>query len=213
MENDRAVTCGEALTALGFVGLCVAFALHYPNKSEEWAAWMQAFGSVAAIAGAGWIARVQLREGARGAADLRVQQLRAIATLVDQLFVTFNSTAEGLQSRGLTGDLAPYARLRIAPLQVAVAALEAVPLHTIPNAYVGLPLSNLKNMIHHGLEILSAIDVAGPTAHQDGYADLIKRANQFSRHRDRAKEDLDKIWAITEAYKGYNSPVVLARDL
>lgn len=213
MEKNRAVSCGEALTALGIVGLCIAFALHYPEKSEEWAAWMQAFGSVAAIAGAGWIARVQLRETARGEADLRAEQLRAIATLVDQLFVTFSSTADGLQSRLYTGDLAPYARLRVAPLQVALAALEAVPLHTIPNAYLGLPLSNLKNMINHGLELLSTIDALGSTAHHDGYTEVSIRANRFDQHRDRAKQDLEKIWAITDAYKGGKSPVVLARDL
>lgn len=213
MDKDQAVSGGEALTVLGFVGVCIAFALHYPEKSEEWAAWMQAFGSVAAIAGAGWIARGQLRETARGAADLRAEQLRAIATLVDQLFVTFSSTAEGLQSRLYTGDLAPYARLRVAPMQVAIAALEAVPLHTIPNAYLGLPLSNLKNMIHHGLELLSDIDELGATAHHDGYTEVSIRANRFDRHRDRAKQDLDTIWAVTDAYKGGNSPVVLARDL
>lgn len=213
MEKDHAISCGEALTALGVVGLCIAFALHYPEKSEEWAAWMQAFGSVAAIAGAGWIARVQLRETAKREADLRAEQLRAIATLVDQLFVTFSSTSDGLQSRLYSGDLAAYARRRVAPMKVIAAALEAVPLHTIPNAYLGLPLSNLKNMIDHGLELLSDIDQMGPTAHHDRYTEVSIRANRFDRHRDRARQDLDTIWAIAEAYKGGNSPVVLARDL
>lgn len=215
MEKNE-LSCAAIAGIFGVACLVGLFIWQLPRLSGDssvWAAWVQAFGSIAAIAGAGWVARAQSREAAQSAADLRVQQLRAIAALVDQLFVAFSTTAQGLRNRVYTTELASYARLRTAPLKVAVATLETIPLHTLPNAYLGLPLANLKNMIHHGLAILSEIDRQDGAASYDGGAKVSVLVNTFNGHTDRAKEYLDLIWSITEAYNGRKSPVVLARDL
>lgn len=224
MDERKSVSCGEALTALGVIGLCVAFALHYPEKSEDWAAWMQAFGSVAAIAGAGWIARGQVREAQRvenerraaerkAAADARREQLQAIAVFVEQLFRTLDKTASQLQDQISPHDMAAYATNRIAPLKIAISALRDIPVYQLPNAYIGLQVLNITNCAAHVVRILEDIEKAVPTLELEGIASVIGAADEVGRYRDRASRDLEAIQALTDRYDGMNSPVILARHL
>lgn len=224
MEEGKSVSCGEALTALGVIGLCVAFALHYPEKSEDWAAWMQAFGSVAAIAGAGWIARGQVREAQRveeerriaerkANAEARIEQLQAVAVFVEQLFTTLDKTAVHLSSGIMPHELTGYARRRVAPLKVAIAALREIPLHQVPQAYIGLPVLNINNCAAHVAQILEDVASANPATEAYPVSLLKETADLVVQYRDRASGDLKQMRALTEAYDGVRSPVILARHL
>lgn len=224
MGSGRDVSCGEALSAFGVVALCVAFALHYPDGSAEWAAWIQAFGSVAAIVGAGWIARGQLREAQRveeerrsaqqrAEADARKEQLRAVAVFVDQLFRTLDTTANALLNEVSTSEMARYASARIAPVRVAVEALANIPLHHLPNAYIGVPVLNLKNIGGHILGLLERIAGGLPAAHAEAGPGILVSVAKVGEYRDRALDYLEAVWAHTDEYDGVKSPVILARDL
>lgn len=221
MEERKSVSCGEALTALGVIGLCVAFALHYPEKSEDWAAWMQAFGSVAAIAGAGWIARGQVREAQRveqerrdaeqkSSAEARKEQLQAVAVYVEQLFATLDKTAVHLSGEIMPNQMTGYSKTRVAPLKVAVSALSEIPLHQVPQAYIGLPVLNIRNCAAHVVQILE--DTAGDRAATE--AESVRRlksaADAVLEYRDRARRDVEEIRRLTAKYDGTNSPVTLA---
>lgn len=224
MDKGQSVSCGEALTALGFVGLCIAFGLHYPKDSQDWAAWMQAFGSIAAIAGAGWIARGQVREAKRVEgerreaqrnveAEGRKEQLRAIAVFVDQLFITLDKTADQLNDQGFPHEMVSYASVRMAPLQVSIAALSEIPLHQLPNAYIGVQVLNIRNCAAHVVRILESIEKTAQPVDAKGMQWLMSATGVVAGYRDRARSDLEKLWAHTDAYDGIRSPVVLARDL
>lgn len=224
MEERKSVSCGEALTALGVIGLCVAFALHYPEKSEDWAAWMQAFGSVAAIAGSGWIARGQIREAQRveqerreaerkSNAEARIEQLQAVAVFVEQLFKTLDKTAVHLSTRIMPHELTGYARTRVAPLKVAISALSEIPLHQVPQAYIGLPVLNISNCAAHVVQILEDVASAEPATEADWVSLSKNAADAVVKYRDRASHDLEQLRALTEKYDGIKSPVILARHL
>lgn len=224
MDKGQSVSCGEALTALGFVGLCIAFGLHYPKNSQDWAAWMQAFGSIAAIAGAGWIARGQVREAQRveaerrdaqrsAEAEGRKEQLRALAVFVDQLFKTLDRTADQLNDQGFPHEMVSYAAVRLAPLQVSIAALSEIPLHQLPNAYIGVQVLNIRNCAAHVARILESIEEVPQPIDAEGMQLLINATGKVASYRDRARSDLDRLWAHTDAYDGIQSPVLLARDL
>ncbi|QVQ29320.1 hypothetical protein [Achromobacter deleyi] len=222
MDKGPEVSCGEALTAIAVVGLCIAFALHYPEESADWAAWMQAFGSVAAIAGAGWIARGQVREAQRveeerraserkSVAEGRIEQLQAIAVLVEQLFITLDKTATQLNDQISPYDMAAYALNRIAPLKVAITALSGIPVHQLPHAYIGLQILNINNCTAHVVRILEDIQNAPPTMDAEVDTFVLSSASRVVQYRDRASRDLGVIRALTDRYDGVNSPVVLAR--
>lgn len=224
MEEGKSVSCGEALTALGVIGLCVAFALHYPEKSEDWAAWMQAFGSVAAIAGAGWIARGQVREAQRveqerrdaerkSNAEARIEQLQAVAVFVEQLFATLDKTAVHLSGEIMPNQMTGYAKTRVAPLKVAISALSKIPIHQVPQAYIGLPVLNINNCAARVVQILEDVASAQPTTEADRVSLLKSAADAVVKYRDRASRDLEQLRALTEKYDGMNSPVILARHV
>ncbi|HCP79400.1 MAG: hypothetical protein CML16_03225 [Pusillimonas sp.] len=51
MENKQ-LPCWAALSIIGMLVLVGIFAWQFPDSSQEWAAWVQAFGSIGAILGA-----------------------------------------------------------------------------------------------------------------------------------------------------------------
>lgn len=69
MEKQQSVSCVTALGSLAMVAVVIAFALHYPSASNEWAAWVQVIGSVAAILVTGSLFILQNK-----AVELRTQQ-------------------------------------------------------------------------------------------------------------------------------------------
>ena len=62
-----------------FCTLLLAFLCNMPRDSSAWASWMQAFGSVAAILGAVWIARADERR--RQVESLAVAEITAVEIL------------------------------------------------------------------------------------------------------------------------------------
>ncbi|MFY2030360.1 hypothetical protein ACOTDE_26975 [Achromobacter xylosoxidans] len=95
MGSTRSTSCGEAYIGLGFIGVCIAFAMHYPTNSDHWAAWMQAFGSVAAIAAAIWVFRGEAElQRTRDAQHARVEQivmLESLATEIEAVWSNFDA--------------------------------------------------------------------------------------------------------------------------
>lgn len=93
MESTRSTSCGEALIGLGVISMCIAFALHYPTQSDHWAAWMQAFGSVAAIAAAIWVFRneaaLQRQRDKEHALTEQIVMLESLATEIRTVWSNF----------------------------------------------------------------------------------------------------------------------------
>lgn len=78
--------------ALGI--LLTVFVMRFPNTSEQWASWVQAFGSIGAIYFAIYTLRVQHdRDRARVEEEDRLQLLRLLQSLKDELEVVKASFA------------------------------------------------------------------------------------------------------------------------
>lgn len=58
MEKNQ-LSCGAALSIIGVLALLGIFFWQYPEKPSDWPAWVQAFGSIAAIAAAVSISKRQ----------------------------------------------------------------------------------------------------------------------------------------------------------
>ncbi|TQJ97289.1 hypothetical protein [Achromobacter sp. SLBN-14] len=107
MESTRSTSCGEALIGLGFIAMCIAFALHYPTNSDHWAAWIQAFGSVAAIAAAIWVFRSEAElQRKRDTEHARVEQivmLESLATEIEAVWANFDAAVGAALERETKG--------------------------------------------------------------------------------------------------------------
>lgn len=78
--EKRELPCWAALTIIGGLLLLAVFMWQLPKSSSEWAAWVQAFGSIAALGGAYWLGREQ----ARFADNLEIEKKRrAILSIGD----------------------------------------------------------------------------------------------------------------------------------
>lgn len=66
----------QVLLALLFLGFCAVLAKYWPTTSEQWASWVQAIGSIAAIVAAIWISSSQHRAAKRREAQQRAEAER-----------------------------------------------------------------------------------------------------------------------------------------
>lgn len=57
--GEKQLPCGTALGIIAGLILLGVFVWKFPTNSQEWAAWVQAIGSIAAIIGSLWVARSQ----------------------------------------------------------------------------------------------------------------------------------------------------------
>lgn len=91
--------------AVGFVlgGLLTAVCLHPPITSQDWAAWVQAVGSIAAIAGSFALARVQANESDRIRKIEKLESNYAVAKMAVRLAIDtvfcLDNTAGKIDSR------------------------------------------------------------------------------------------------------------------
>lgn len=83
----RFIRRGDVLLGLGIwaVAGLVAIGDHFELNKSEWASWVQAIGSIAAIAGAIWIAGEQARRDHRKAAATEIQTELAAAQVLASL--------------------------------------------------------------------------------------------------------------------------------
>lgn len=211
----------EVALLLLFGCLVAAFAFNLPNESAEWAAWVQAFGSIAAIIGAVGIAAHQAKENRKqldaledAAATQRTVQLTAIRGLLEELQNALRGTSVTLQTSGAASvkPLVAYASIRLRPVQTAFFALQKIPFHEVPQIYIGTEGLNLaiyfENVLRN-LEQLSRLDVTE--------TDAAIRANEYinnvNTYTARSAETLEQIGAIVEKYDGKKSPRLYSFDI
>lgn len=113
--------------------------------SAEWAAWVQAIGSIAAIIAAAWIAIHQAKLQHRNALQLHItEQQSAKLEIAQTLFVL--ATNSSIATKHIAGQLKDrdsiyqvaegFIHCDIGELQRIDAHLNAIPLHSIPSLLV-----------------------------------------------------------------------------
>jgi hypothetical protein len=139
-ESEKPILMiGAAFLAFAVVVLTawvtINLALSVPkDRSGEVAAWVQAIGSIGAIAGAVYVMRKQSEAATKLASDMEQlaigRRIAAIEAIVENAYAV--STHFEVHTRGV-GDLHEYFSSVIEPNEVAaaVSALNAIPVHTL----------------------------------------------------------------------------------
>jgi hypothetical protein len=147
-----------------------------PNlTSSEWAAWVQAIGSIAAIIGAAWIAIWQSRKQHKSSLELlrtehklvRIEVAQALSFLSSNAQRLLNSYTKELSDREFLHKVAErkiYYDLN--ELKIVEGAVHSMPLHEIPHQLVGLrmlahsAIRQFRENIEKALEIHSTMNAA-----------------------------------------------------
>lgn len=193
--------------------LLLVFFLNFPDKSGDWASWVQAFGSIAAILVAAQVATLQLAQGRQEEAERRVAHLKGVRGLLDELNGTLSRTGmEVLASGG--ENVVRYARERLRPMSVALEAIRRIPFHEVPLVYMGSNGLNYLNMFSSTYQTLESLaaeewdpeDEKQTTRVAKAVADIVR----FCQHAD---ADLKAIREMVDSYDGIKSPNVTVSDI
>ena len=117
--------------------------------SSEWASWVQAFGSIAAIVGAAWIAIWQSKRQHENALELtrvehrltRTELAKALLSLSTNCLKALSHCAAQFPDRSSVQNIAkgdPHYDLN--ELKVIEGAVREIPLHTLPHQLVHLTM-------------------------------------------------------------------------
>lgn len=104
MGKKNELPCWAALGVIGLIVLIVIFAMNYPRSSTEWAAWVQAFGSVGAIFAAIAIASHQERKRERTLTRHKRESESAFLTLLEDCIESLGGISAALEDGSFTSD-------------------------------------------------------------------------------------------------------------
>lgn len=140
MNEKNELSCGAVAAIFGIAVLVGVFLWQMPevkDKSGEWAAWVQAAGSIGAILAALKVVDRQRKNDRAARSEQRAEQLRALTTLfrtcqsrMTQIYGRLNSNSESLESK------LSYAPKWRNLLSTPVNAVKGVPFHEIPFAFL-----------------------------------------------------------------------------
>lgn len=189
-----------------------------PIGTGDVAAWIQAVGSIAAILAVWWTATYQSRTDKLAQASDRVAQLRAVADIVERLAGTGATTVGGMKNIFLPRDRIAYAKRRLKPMQAAVAALDRIEWHTLPNAYISVYALNAANLLDHMIGYTR--DIAEYVVKDDKAAEswqpLFENGELFKQlasTADRIAIDVKQIDYLASKYDGFKDPDIHLRDI
>ncbi len=189
------------------VGLAV-FVLNWPTNSGEWAAWIQAFGSIGAIAGAVWVFSKQAsmsinrdreEKDYKESAEKkeRVQKLLAIQRLIEL-------GAVGLAS--FCSDTSKAEIVTVSELEFAIRAhrktfelgkeiLKSIDLSTYPNIFLGLYVVNLRHQANRIDQAIERVNVATTIDHVNEIKGVLEATltavNKLSAEQAKFARDYD----------------------
>jgi len=148
--------------------MLVVFAFNYPANSSEWAAWVQALGTIAAVCAAIFLSRSQGRlsreiqesEWLRSREELATQRketIRAIARVVDICAKAVGKSCDDVISAKSEYDVAAVKWRE--PIDICLIMLDRVAVHEFPGILVAkhvlnmrLAVAKLKTELTSGLE-------------------------------------------------------------
>ena len=201
------------LTLMAALGLALSPLGQTVLNSDSAPAWIQAVGSVAAILAASLIARHQTNVAKADEARRRVLHLQAIQGLLRELNRTLVTTADAIAPL-TTYNAVDYARHRVRPMRTAIEAIQKIPFHEVPMAYIGVKGLNFLNMFEHALSYVEMIAAADANTSDEGEIQNIARGiSRVVMHAERAQADLDGIRQLVAVYDGLRSPDVTVSDL
>lgn len=203
---DRiAYLCGALLAVIALSWIFERLVSHFGANAGNWAAWVQALGAIVAIAGAAWIGLHQVQAARRQEAARRKQSLEAVVELFRQFEITLADTLKELESKGFTENARLYAGERKRALAACISAIDAMPLHEIPYAYIGHRAFNLRNAMDHALDIAQSIaDLRFDLP--EGNARFQIRLNLLRTDAANGKACYDAIARIEKVYDGWKAP-------
>ncbi|WP_343718975.1 hypothetical protein [Achromobacter dolens] len=153
----------QVLLLLFFLGFCSVLATHWPTSSGEWASWVQALGSIAAIGVAIWIpydqavkrsdeAVEEKRERREEFCNRQIAKLESSAQLVESLGQDILTVCRAALESEKPGDITNRRRARF--LSRSLDAVQRIDLHDMPYAVISRPTVQIMHLARSTVELL-----------------------------------------------------------
>lgn len=166
MEKN-ALSCSTVGLIFAFLALVAIFVWQVPDltgKSADWAAWVQAFGSIAAIGGAAAIARAEYRralrterrqaqrdrrlarEDRRRRISLEMSKVDAVVHLCEGVLMGIEQCLNDPMAVRTAGAFLQYCESAQERAKICIEQIEQIPMYESPYSFLAQDLINLRAM-------------------------------------------------------------------
>lgn len=203
----------QVLLALLFLGFCTVFFNYWPKDSAQWASWVQAVGSIAAIGVAIAVARHQANKQRqlfideadaveKNRIDLRIEAVQGAATLISTALMGLRAGCVELRRAGKEGHRIQYSRGPMLRMRDAVVRM---PLHESPYCLFAKEIAMCTYQIEKFIGLASKMAGTRP---------VDERHSQFLELEEIESSVVDLTAALLEKTSTYDGarPVLSPRD-
>lgn len=177
--------------------------------TAEIAAWVQAFGAIAAIAAAWKLAHTQLELQNADKSKERRLHMRAVVDLITRLGNNGVKTADTLEKKTTAKGRLEAAQNRLHPMKVALETLERIEWHQAPFVYIATQSLSISNSL--GWIIKVTEDVVG--GHYAINAEFDRDCKKIRRFGGIIQRELGAIEALVTHYDGASDPNIRVRHV
>lgn len=177
--------------------------------TAEIAAWVQAFGAIAAIAAAWKLAHTQLELQNADKSKERRLHMRAFVDLITRLGNNGVRTADTLEKKKTVKVRLEDARNRLHPMKVALETLERIEWHQAPFVYIATQSVSIANSLGWIIKVTEEI-VGGHYGIDVEFDRDCRRIRSFASTIQR---ELEAIEALVTHYNGDSDHNIMARHL
>lgn len=178
----------QVLLLLLFLGFCSVLANYWPTDSSDWASWVQAIGSIAAIGVAVWIPYDQANKRSRELkqdkvdrrqeyADRQIAKLESAAQLVESLGDDILVVCRAAMQSQKSGDITNRRRARF--LSRSLEAVQRMDLHDMPYAVIAQPTIQIMHLARSSVELLQYLhnpveleNIAAPISAEERFSKI-----------------------------------------
>lgn len=162
--------CWAALAIIAGLLLLAVFVWQFPQSSSEWAAWVQAFGTIAAVAAAIYVSNRQKKldgenrkhvfeETRQRLISEKKSELHSAAHIVLQLITDLQEVCNDFISEQKLGDVTNYRRARF--LKNSLNAVNRIPIHQMPYSVIARATIKLIHLSNVSIELIEGMGPEG----------------------------------------------------
>lgn len=209
MEKNE-LPCWVALAIIAGLLLLAVFVWQFPKGSSEWAAWVQAFGTIAAVAAAIYVSNRQKKlddenrkhvfeETRQRRISEKKSELHSAAHIALQLITDLQKVCNAFINEQKLGDVTNYRRARF--LKNSLSAVNRIPIHQMPYSVIARTTIELIHLSNVSIELIegmgpegggfAGIHLALPNAPIDRIRFVLEETDRLHKELDYAVVNFD----------------------
>lgn len=187
----------QVILLMLWLGFVAAFCFNLPQSSSEWASWVQAVGSIAAVVAAVLVWQSQRNHGVKLHKKQRISQLDGVVSIFESFLTAGENSVQFIKDAGRTNEKIRKAKVLALGLRRPLPSLRAIPLHEFPYSHIAGQVLSFEFELNSFIDRLDSIGALDPTQAKSAsvIGSYLKSASSYVGNMQDIKDEAQSIFA------------------